>query len=267
MAISTSKDTFAVDEPVSVDVVLKNSNPDSPFPVRLLEWVIPCDSPETLTEMFFFDIKTTRGKAANYIGVHFKRTEPTDEDYKVLEPGEQISCTIDLGKYYNFASPNKDNYYEIMYSKTSMQLSHPDSTALEILQSNSLKLKIDAREVPPRPSLDETFSYEKCYQGSFFVRCYKCGEMPSPLRKKNIDVEELVSETNSIAIERVFEVNQEIVEVGNRQSSVSCPRYNTWFGEYDPDRHSILRKEYHNIESDLRYEYMLFDCQPEQCPT
>lgn len=74
--------------------------------------------------MSFFAINTAGSYVAKYIGAVFKRAKPAVKDYKMLRPVENVSCTIDLGKYYKFASTSNDSSYEIKYSVTSMELSN-----------------------------------------------------------------------------------------------------------------------------------------------
>ena len=87
---------------------------------------------------------------AKYLGAVFKRVKPAEKDYKMLKPGDEVSCTIDLGKNYEFASKSNVTSYDIKYSVSSMELSNPstNATKLESLESNTLTIKIDARKVP-----------------------------------------------------------------------------------------------------------------------
>ena len=158
MTISTSKASFATNEPVLLEVNLENKELNKP--AHILGWLIPCEdaedasSPETPTQMSFFDIKTAGGYVASYLGAVFKRGKPGKKDYKILKPGGKILCTIDLAKYYAFTSNDNDNSYKIKYSVLSMELSNPNAStgasALESLESNTLYIKIEARGVPTR---------------------------------------------------------------------------------------------------------------------
>jgi hypothetical protein len=140
-----------------IKVTLKNNERKK---ARVLDWVVPCEdaqgvsSPETPTEMSFFTINTAGGHVAKYLGAVFRRVKPDEKDYKMLNPGDEVSCTIDLEKYYEFASKSDDNSYNIKYSASSMELSKPKASnsesALESLESNTLTIKIDARKVPTR---------------------------------------------------------------------------------------------------------------------
>ncbi len=102
--------------------------------------------------MSLFTIKMAGGHVAKYLGAVFKRIKLAEKDYKMLKPGDKVSCTIDLGKYYEFALKSDDISYDIKYSVSSMELSNPstNATKLESLESNTLTIKIDARKVPTR---------------------------------------------------------------------------------------------------------------------
>ena len=93
------------------------------------------------------------GYVAKYLGAVFKRAEPAGKDYKTLKSGDEVSCTIDLGQYYEFASESDDNSYKIKYSVTAVGLSPKASTSgrvLESLESNVLTIKMDAGKTPTR---------------------------------------------------------------------------------------------------------------------
>jgi hypothetical protein len=143
--------------PVLIDVTVKNSKPNKP--ARVLDWVVPCNaedvtSPETPTKMSFFAIKTSGGRMAKYLGAVLKHIEPEEKDYKVLKPGYEVKCTINLRKYYQFDSTSNDNSYKIKYAVTSMELSNPNASnrasALESLESNTLTVKIGAKNISTR---------------------------------------------------------------------------------------------------------------------
>ena len=112
MTILASKTSFVAEEPVLIKVTLKNNEHKK---ARVLDWVVPCkdaqgvSSPETPTEMSFFTINMTGGHVAKYLGAVFRRVKPDEKDYKMLNPGDEVSCTIDLEKYYEFASKSDDN--------------------------------------------------------------------------------------------------------------------------------------------------------------
>ena len=162
--MSASQAEFAAAEPVAISITVKNN--DSATSARILNWINPCNgagdtTSSTPVDMSFFDVKTSGGQRALYLGALIKRKEPTDKDYKTLKAGEQISCTINLDKYFQFTAPSSEDEYEISYAVTSMQLSDPfkmqGNSAVESLATDTLNLKINARVNNPSRSLRDQY--------------------------------------------------------------------------------------------------------------
>jgi peptidyl-Lys metalloendopeptidase len=247
LSILSSKTFYAANEPVLVDVILKNN--ELKKPARILDWLVPCQedtaSPETPTEMSYFSINTADGYVAKYLGAVFKRAEPVGKDYKMLMPGEEVSCTIDLGQYYDFASKSDDNSYVIKYSVKSIELSPKASSgegALESLESNALTIRIDARNVPTR-SLRE----RKLQSLNSFRSC-------------DTTKQSMLVEARSRAYSASSGVLGVIDSVGRSSSSQSCPRYKEWFGDFNSNRHNELRTGYLISRDQLNSASITFDC-------
>jgi hypothetical protein len=248
LTLSTSKTSYAADEPVLVDVTLKNN--ELKKPARVLDWLLPCQedasSPEMPKDMSFFTIGTASGYVAKYLGVVLKRVKPTERYYKMLKPGDEISCTVDLGQYYEFASESDDNSYEIKYSVTSLELSSKASTnassVLESLESNVLTIKIDARNTPTRAlrerKLQSLNNFRSCDAGR----------------------QSLLVDARSRSVSAANGVLGVIDSVGRSSSSQSCPRYKEWFGNYDFNRHNELRNGYTISRDRLNSASITFDC-------
>lgn len=182
------------------------------------------------------------------------RPEPTEMNYKVLEPGEQISCIIDLDKYYDFSS-SEYYVYEIKYSKTSMQLSHPglngtssesNGFSLEILESNSLTLKIKTRENPVITSTTHDSN--------------TCGDSVI------VNAKSVIGDAKDLAVPQLDKAIELIDSVGHWESAQNCPQYTSWFGDYDSSRHAIIQTRYRNIFKMLRNNISLY-CYSEQTPS
>ena len=248
LSISSSKTSYAANEPVLVDVTLKNNELNKP--ARVLGWLVPCQedasSPETPKDMSFFAISTSNGYVAKYLGAVFKRNEPAEKDYKMLKPGDEVSCTIDLGQYYEFASNSDDNSYEIKYSVTSMALSPKASTSasslLESLESNVLTINIDARNTPTRALRER-----KLQSLNNFRSC-------------DTAMQSAIIEARSRSVSAANDVIGVIDSVGRSSSSQSCPRYKDWFGSYEFNRHNELRNGYILSRDRLNSASITFDC-------
>lgn len=249
MTISSSKASFAADENVLIEVTLKNN--ESYKPVRVLDWVVPCDaedvsSPETPAEMSFFAVKTAGGHVAKYLGAVFKRVKPDEKDYKMLKPGDEVRCTIDLGRYYQFDSIGDDNSYEIKYSVSSTELSNPNvsdsASALERLDSNSLTIKIDARNIPTRALRKRQLQTSD----NIFRNC--------DAARQNSLVEAR-SRAGTAANDALG-----VIESVGATNSLECPRYTKWFGNYESTRHDELLSGYRISRDQLISASITFDC-------
>lgn len=247
LTLSSSKAAFAADEPVLIDVTLANNEANKP--ARILDWVNPCNNDEndgsTPKEMAFFNIDTVSGQAAKYVGAVFKRGEPKDKDYTMLRAGEEISCTIDLSKFYEFAAASDDNNYEFKYSVAGVQLSGPvnNGNAVESLDSNILFLKVDARDAPLPPNPNRNL--RRLYSGSnSFNGC-------------------TTSRRNDLASARTNAENAALT-ARNRINTVTCggacAAHDEWFGAYDSGRKTELKSGWDRIYARLNDAAITFDC-------
>jgi peptidyl-Lys metalloendopeptidase len=253
LTISASQSSFAANEPVLIEFTLRNNDPKRS--ARILDWDIPCDdedgisssSEDSVTEMSFFKIATSGGQVAKYLGALLKRAAPSDVNYKRLKSGEQVSCTIDLGQYFEFKSSDGDDTYIIKYSVTSMELSKPNSVnttnALEILESNTLTIKIGDRPNPFQRNLRE----RNLQTLNTFSSC-TASQQTSIIEARS---HAITASNNAVAI---------IESVGVSQSTNACPRYKEWFGSYDSSRHTELINGYRTSRDRLSSASIKFDC-------
>lgn len=268
LTLSTKKTSFAADEPVLIDVTLRNN--EAKKPAKILDWVVPCDSVQSdddlPTEMSFFDIQTKRTHhVAKYLGAVFKRLEPKDEDYKILQPGEEISCTIDLSEYYKFDAKANDNEYDIVYEVDSMQLSSPTGNGnaygrqLETLQSsNTLSVQIDSRPDKEQLVAPNKRGLRARSNGTRGLQTTPTGD--TTFDRCDSTEQSLLHTARSHAIDISTEVVNHLFNVGQGKTTNSCPRYEMWFGAYDASRHAELYSGYVNIRDDLDSANIVFDC-------
>lgn len=251
LTISTSQSSFAANEPVLIEFTLRNNDPNKS--ARILDWDVPCNAEDilsapadTVTEMSFFKVTTTGGQMAKYLGALLKRNAPAEKNYKRLKPGDQVSCTIDLGQYFEFKSSVGDNDYDIKYSVTSMELSTPTAknrtNALEILESNTIRINIDDWTGPPQNlrerNLQSLNSFRNC----------------------DATQQTLIAEARTKAYNAANDAVAVIEHAGQLQSTDSCPRYKEWFGNYNSNRHSELRTGYITSRDRLGSTNIIFDC-------
>ena len=215
--------------------------------------------------MSFFHINTSKNnKSAPYVGAIFKRPKPVERDYKVLFPGESISCTIDLGSYYKFAESSDDDVYEIMYSVSNIQLSTPGNgdakggnngvgRQLESLVSNTLTLQIHARDPPKPPS-------RRILQGNRSLRGLQTVTGSTAFNGCDATEQSLLHQARAHALTASIEALEHLTGVGTGQSSAACPRYEEWFNNYDANRHSELESGYKLIRDRMEDAGVTFDC-------
>lgn len=252
--MSASQAEFAAAEPVAISITVKNN--DSATSARILNWINPCNGAgdttlSTPVDMSFFDVKTSGGQRALYLGALIKRKEPTDKDYKTLKAGEQISCTINLDKYFQFTAPSSEDEYEISYAVTSMQLSDPfkmqGNSAVESLATDALNLKINARVNNPSRSLRDQYMRGLQTGSTTFNKCTTAqqGLLREARKQASVESTHAVSNITSISL------------WGN---TTNCARHNKWFGPYDTNRLSELKPGYEAVSARLNDASILFDC-------
>jgi hypothetical protein len=159
-----------------------------------------------------------------------------------LNPGNKVWCTIDLGQYYTFASESNDNSYEIKYSVISMELSSNASTSasvLESLDSNILTIKIDARNAPTQALWEQNLQSLNNFRGCDTAR------------------QSLLLDARSRSVNATNDALSVIDCVGELESSLNCPLYKEWFGNYDFNRHMVIRNRWDIVTSPAS---IMFDC-------
>jgi len=255
LTISASKSSFAANEPVLIDFTLRNNDPKKS--ARILDWDIPCDtedglsSPEdSVTEMSFFKIATSGGQVAKYLGALLKRSSPSEGNYKRLKPGDEVSCSIDLGQYFEFnSSDGDDDDYIIQYSVTSMELSKPTAVnttnTLEILESNTLIITIGDRANHYQSNRRDERNLQTAL--NTFRRCSTAQQV-------------LIAEARTHAITASNDAVAIIESVGLLQSTSTCLRYKQWFGDYSLSRHTELKTGYMTSRDRLISAFITFDC-------
>jgi peptidyl-Lys metalloendopeptidase len=253
--MSSSKSEFAASESVAIDIKLTNT--DAINPARILDWFNPCNgagdaaTSSSPVDMSFFNVETAfGGQSALYLGALIKRKEPTDKDYKTLKAGEQISCTINLDKYFQFSAPTGDDAYVISYAVTSMQLSEPfqiqGGSTMESLEAGALTVKVNARTIPTRSVRDQN------------IRGLQTGS--TTFNKCTVAQQGLLIEARKQAKIESTNVVSTIANISQWGNATSCVRHNTWFGPYDGNRFAELKPGYDAISARLNDASIKFDC-------
>lgn len=93
----SARERYPVGAPVPIDFALANRGRE---PVWVLIWDTPLEGMQN--EMF----RVTRdGQSLDYVGILVKRGDPGPEEYRRIEPGGELSATVDLAQGYELAAP------------------------------------------------------------------------------------------------------------------------------------------------------------------
>ncbi|HEX4859164.1 MAG TPA: hypothetical protein VFV17_09095, partial [Usitatibacteraceae bacterium] len=95
----------SVQQDLSVELTFTNTGRQA---VRLLNWFVPDGEIED-------DVFTVsrNGEMVSYVGPHYKRPAATDADFVLLQPGQSITRSADIGSFYDFTRAGD---YTIQYS-------------------------------------------------------------------------------------------------------------------------------------------------------
>lgn len=229
VTLSVDKTSFAENENVTVNVTISNPSKGA---LRLLRWYTPFED----VEESLFEVSRD-GVPVEYIGAHYKRPQPADNDFIVLKPGESFSRSINLADYYDLSVSGS---YTVAYNVKSPNLYPQERAArqqIESLKSDSVSLFAEARPVktrePEAPSaVSGTSSFTKCTTSQ----------------------QSLVSTArNDAAVYASDSLNYLL-------SGSTGARYTTWFGAYTSTRYGIVKGNFTNIKNAMDTASVNFDC-------
>lgn len=213
--ISASRSTFSAADPVTVTLTLTNSGKGA---LRMLRWFGPSAE---LEEPLFAVARD--GKAVEYVGPHYKRAAPDQEDFLTLAPGRSVSAEVSLSGAYDFSATSAYTvHYEV--GKTS---------------SNELTFWVEGRKnVRPEPLASDfvtlgTISYTSCSST-------QQSQIPAAL-----------SQATTYATGAVNYLNG---------SPSATPRYTTWFGTFSSSGWNKAKADYAAIQDAFLNKNMSFDC-------
>jgi len=237
------------DQDVLVKVTYKNKTNKA---VKLLKWYLP-DSEGNLEEGIF--TVTRDGQAIDYLGPHYKRPAPIEEDYLVVEAHRLVSFTADLSRYYDFS---EQGYYQIGVSAENYEMfgaSKPgqgkSKNYLSKVKSN-LDAEIFIRKVRAAKGKPCNPRKEDCGgdggdggggTGDDIAFSGACSN----------------SEQNAIisAVAAAKDMTNDSVAYLNGSSG---PRYTTWFGSYTNSRWNKVASNFDAIKDALDNKPKTFDC-------
>ena len=212
---------------VLVDVSITNTGKGA---ARMLRWF----TAQNGVEESLFEVRVD-GREVEYVGRHYKRPEPTDSDYIVIQPGRTVTTTVDLADYYDMTATGM---YSVRYAVESFDLFSKNNGVLakrDTLTSNSAASWVDGRQgkrpQPPPPTGGLTN----------FTGCTS-------------------TQANTITNARAAAANYSEDSRNYLASGLTGPRYTTWFGTYMSSRYSTVRNNFGAIDDALDNASMNFNC-------
>jgi peptidyl-Lys metalloendopeptidase len=185
-------------------------------------WQVPGDT----LEANVFDV-TREGLPVRYIGKLVKRAAPSQAELVPIAPGETLSATFPLSRYYQMEHAGE---YAIL---------HRDTVRGEPMQSNRV-IAYRSAENPdadaPRPRTPEQSAV-----GAGYRSC-------SSSQKSKIKT----------ALQRAENYAREAE--GYLSDGLRGSRYRTWFGRYSSSRYSAARSHFNKLREATQNERFTFDC-------
>jgi len=212
---------------VLVDVSITNTGKGA---ARILRWFTALNG----VEEALFDVRVD-GREVEYVGRHYKRPEPTDKDYVVIQPGRTMTATVDLADYYDMSATGM---YSVRYAVESFDLFSKYNGMLskrDTLTSNPAASWVDGRQgkrpQPPPPTGGQT-SFTSCSS----------------------------TQANTITNARAAAANYSQDSRNYLSAGLTGPRYTTWFGVVTSARYSTVKSNFEAIDDALDGASMNFNC-------
>jgi peptidyl-Lys metalloendopeptidase len=144
VSLSSAQSEYSASQDVLVTVTISNPTRHT---VRILKWFTPSAG----LEEPLFSIRMN-GEPVVYTGAVYKRPPAAGSDYLSLKAGESVSYQVTLDDYYELSAAGQ---YEITFQAASYFLySEKGNNAFspDLLKSDPLSLKIEARKPAAKPT-------------------------------------------------------------------------------------------------------------------
>lgn len=226
----------------SVDVSMTNTGSGA---VSFLLWDTPFE--HTLSDNMFLVEKAVKGipfvEASKYSGRSVKRSKPTAEHYRLIQPGETISTNVKLNDYYDITQFGEHSVRfagDIRYEVISSLQGRAKSTLSPVETLSHAELLTSSVIVSLAPTLIPRLQppiYDSC----------------SVQERADIveaaDISETLTNTALSDLQGL---------IGNDR--VLSPRYNAWFGTYSDSRYNQVVSNFTAIDQALENETLQFNC-------
>ncbi len=180
------------------------------------------------------------GEPVTYLGRHVKRAAPTAADFLVLAPGQSLSATVELSKYYDMGRTGE---YTIAYNQ-SLQSS---TARFAETASNVVALFIEGDDnAAHRAAAGRRHCRDKALTPTY-VSC-------SSSRKTQI--------ANALASAETYSGNAYSYLTARTTTAQrdASTRYKTWFGTQTSSRWSTVQSHYLSIRNTIQTKTIKFNC-------
>lgn len=204
-----------------------------------------------LEEEHIFHI-TRDGEEVQFMGPHYKRQAPTENDYIKLKSGESLVKTFELTSNYDMSEPGQ---YDITYNVKSLHLysnhgqqKKAERLEIESLHSNTQSVYLDGIAVKGSTNKGKPGGGSgsgDCIGGTCFTgRCSN---------SQQTEIISALAAADGIANNAVSYFN------GHSANNVTS-RYTTWFGNATSDRFNKAKANFEAIDDAIDNKPVAFDC-------
>lgn len=212
-------------------------------PVALAKWFVPGDE----FDHPVFEI-TRDGQPVDFMGPLVKRAEPTAGDLLWLQPGEQMSISVELSGSYDLSAGGE---YSIRYRAASSHLFGPGQARLEVLASAAISITIEGRQYSNVRALAGDGHKAKPGGGGggggsgveFTGRCSAAQQS-----------------TLLSAISAASTMSGDAQSYLSTTTPGATPRYTTWFGSYTSTRWDLAKAHFVAIKGAFDGQTVTLDC-------
>lgn len=232
--LSFSKSSYGRTDPVTMAFQVQNTGSTS---VSFCTW----NTPLGRIGGDVLDVSGAAGKA-RYVGFLIKRGPLTANDYIVLAPGQSISKTIDLSKYYDLSAPGS---FSVKFAPNGAQgLSSKMAAPLDVGQPSAPASFTAPTGIAPAPSAAPATTSAK---GANTPTCGNCSSA------YNATLATAYAAAVSMSSNAVDSLVESPISL-----RVNAARSRAFFGAYDFERYRSAANVLENVHRALRDENVTF---------
>lgn len=230
VSLSLDKTSYTPTENPIATVTLKNVSLKS---VKLLSWYLP----NTDLEEDLFRVDSNDEPVA-FMGPHFKRQAPQAGDFVTLAPGQSLTRTVELSRFYDLGDTGE---YKVRFEAEALQLRGIEAGLGKVVVSNEVRVWVEGRTMVP-PWQEES-NTDLITAGSLTYS--KCSSSQQPTVKQAYDAANVYSDGAATYL---------------NGSPSATNRYVTWFGTYSLNGWNTAKSHFLAIQDAYDNKAVVIDC-------